>query len=125
MSVLVLDDDDDVREALADLSEYVTGQPAVAAASVGELMAQADNALACELALLDVNLGAGAPSGLDALDWLERRSFGGRVVFLTGHAAAYPQLVRLADEGRALVMAKPIELDQLRALVRGRRAVAG
>ena len=75
-------------------------------------------ALGCGLALLDINLGAGVPSGLDAYRWLKDNGFPGRTVFLTGHARSHP-LVREARElTHVQVLSKPIESAVLLALVR-------
>jgi FixJ family two-component response regulator len=63
-----------------------------------------------------VNLGAGKPSGLDVLRWLQLRHFAGRIVFMTGHAGQFP----LVAEARATgvdVLSKPITLDELRAVL--------
>jgi DNA-binding NarL/FixJ family response regulator len=94
--VLLLDDDDELREALADLIRFTTGRSCVAVGSLAELRLQRGRALDCELALIDVNLGAGRPSGHEACAWLRAQRFGGRIVFLTGRGAVD------ADELRAL-----------------------
>src|SRR5579862_5380074 len=62
-----------------------------------------EEALGSRLAILDVNLGPGCPSGLDAHSWLAAEHFSGRIVFLTGHAQSYPLVERagaLADGAR-------------------------
>lgn len=120
--VLLLDDDEDVREALGELITLLTGHSTFALASVRELTEQRERALGCDLAILDVNLGAGQPSGLVAHAWLSAERFRGRVVFLTGHAARHPLVVRAATGG-ARVLAKPIGIDELRGIL-PRRAAA-
>ena len=92
--VVVVDDDDDLLDAVADLVESTTDRRVLKARSVAELMTLGPRALACALAILDVNLGANAPSGLDALSWLNDRDFKGRAFFLTGHG---PSLQLLHD----------------------------
>jgi FixJ family two-component response regulator len=116
--VLVLEDDEDLRTLLCDLL-VASGAPAcVSAASYEALVRQQEQALECGLALLDVNLGAGVHSGLDAYHWLQEHGFRGRIVFLTGHARSHP-LVRQARElTRAQVMSKPVDAKELMALVR-------
>lgn len=73
--------------------------------------------LACRVAILDVNLGEGQPTGVDAYEWLRAHSFAGSVVFLTGHAPTHPA-VALAVKSGARVLAKPIKIDELHALLK-------
>ena len=88
------------------------------AASYEEMVRQKDTVLSCSLALLDVNLGAGVHSGLDALRWLQAQGFPGRAVFLTGHAHSHP-LVREAHELKDVkVLSKPVGAKELMALLK-------
>jgi FixJ family two-component response regulator len=115
--VVVVDDDDDLLEAVAELVEETTQRRVWKARSVAELMSLGARALGCELAILDVNLGANAPSGLDALNWLNESNFKGRALFLTGHAPSF-QLVRDAKVSTNVpVLSKPISGDDLLALL--------
>lgn len=115
--VLVLEDDDDLRSLLCDLLLSSGAQGCVSAGSVAELVARREEVLGCAVALLDVNLGAGLPSGLDAYHWLRENGFAGRIVFLTGHARSHP-LVRQAHElAHAQVLSKPVSAKDLMALV--------
>ncbi|MBU8895673.1 response regulator [Corallococcus sp. H22C18031201] len=115
--VLVLEDDDDLRGMLCDLLRMYGVTACVDVDSFEALVQQRDAALGCELALLDVNLGAGVQSGLDALDWLLAQAYRGRAVFLTGHARSHP-LVRLAyEQTQVKVLAKPVDSRALRALL--------
>jgi FixJ family two-component response regulator len=115
--VVVVDDDDDLLDAVAELVEETTQRRVWKARSVAELKTLGPRALACELAILDVNLGANAPSGLDALAWLNERNFKGRALFLTGHAPSY-QLVQDARASTNVpVLSKPISGDDLLALL--------
>src|SRR4051812_20448553 len=100
-SLLLLDDDEDVLEALA-LSFEGRGTRCLRLRSVAELLSAAEVALGCMAALLDVNLGPGEPTGLDAYRWLESQGFKGRVVFLTGHAHAHPLLDALGTAAQVL-----------------------
>ena len=76
-------------------------------------------ALGCALAIIDVNLGPGAPNGVDAHAWLRGERFKGRTVFLTGHASTDPGVVAALRLGDAEVITKPIDLEGLGALVKG------
>ncbi len=114
-SLLLLDDDSDLLEALSALFEDL-GAECVPVRSVDELVALGDAALACRLAVLDVNLGAEKRTGLDALGWLIEHGYSGRVVFLTGHARSHP-LVASALELGVCVLEKPVPLEKLEALL--------
>jgi FixJ family two-component response regulator len=111
--VLLLDDDADLRRAFAELISLLTKAPCLALASVAEMLARRDDVLACVTAVLDINLGRGQPSGIDAYEWLQRERFAGRVAFLTGHAHSHPLVARAAALGNARVYAKPIDDPQL------------
>jgi len=115
-TVVLLDDDDDLREALVELFDS-SGCECFPAASVEELQRLPSRSLESNVALLDINLGAERQSGLDAFRWLQAQHFGGQIVFLTGHAKSHP----LVEEARRLsgvrVMEKPMPMDELLALV--------
>jgi DNA-binding response OmpR family regulator len=111
--VLLLEDDDDVRGVLADWLVHFGRPNPLALASVDALKAARDEALGCELAILDVNLGTDQPSGVDALKWLRAEGFQGRVAFLTGHSSSSP----LVCDAGVPVLAKPLESSDLRALL--------
>jgi|tagenome__1003787_1003787.scaffolds.fasta_scaffold17315987_2 DNA-binding NtrC family response regulator len=123
--ILILEDDDDMRNALVDVVTTLLGWENVAVGSFDELVEHRDEVLGCRLAMLDVNLGAEQPSGVDALDWLREQGFHGDVVFLTGHAQSDPLVQRALEMGIAAVMEKPIGLPQLSALLDERRTGDG
>ncbi len=117
--VIVLDDD---RELLAALEHYIVellGRTVVAVHSLDALATRRDEALACDLAILDVNLGPGAASGLDCLAWLRRERFSGRVVFLTGHARSHPELLGLKRSNQVEVLEKPLPIEVLDRVING------
>jgi FixJ family two-component response regulator len=117
--VFLLDDDEDLRESLGDLIATVDGG-CVKAGSVREMQSHAGEVLNCSLALLDINLGEGHPSGLDACAWLHANAFPGRIAFLTGHGHAHP-LVRQAEAlGGVDVFSKPLEVPVLMKLLHSR-----
>src|SRR5262249_22772584 len=91
--VVLIDDDEDLRASIADLVESC-GKRCLAVGSLAELVDHRAAALACELAIVDVNLGAAKPSGIDAYEWLRGEGFDGRIVFLTGHAPSHPLVSR-------------------------------
>jgi DNA-binding NtrC family response regulator len=115
-AVLFLDDDDDLRAIVVVLLQSL-GATCLSAASVGELRQAAGRPQDYGLAILDINLGAGMPSGLDAYQWLRGAGFDGDVVFLTGHARNHPLVEAAKLIGNATVLEKPITADQLQALL--------
>ncbi|MDC0711567.1 response regulator [Stigmatella sp. ncwal1] len=123
--VLVLEDDNDLRSLLCDMLLLSGAESCVSVRSFEDLRRQQEQVPACGLALLDVNLGAGRPSGLDAYQWLRENGFTGHTVFLTGHARSHPVL----DQARALantrVMTKPVGAKDVMALVRELDAPSG
>ncbi len=116
--VLVLEDDNDLRTLLCDLLVASGAKACVSAGSVEAMIRQKEQVLGCELALLDVNLGSGVPSGLDAYQWLRENGFGGRIVFLTGHARSHPLVRKAHDVSQARVLSKPVNAKVLMALLR-------
>src|SRR5262249_42879785 len=113
----VLDDDEDVRETLGEVIAQLSGRPCLTLANLGALQREQDAALRCDLAILDINLGPGQPSGVDAFEWLKAQRFTGRIVFLTGHAEGHPLVQRAHELGSVSVLKKPIDLPELRAVV--------
>ncbi|WP_224240300.1 response regulator [Hyalangium gracile] len=125
LRVLVLEDDKDLRTLLCELMEACGAEACVRAASFDEMVRQKQQVLGCGLALMDVNLGSGQPSGLDAYHWLRDNGFTGRIVFLTGHARHHP-LVRKAQElTQAQVLSKPVNTKELMALVKDSHGSSG
>src|SRR4029079_15934681 len=130
--VLFLDDDDNLRATFADLVKTIYARechgigtyPQVIAAREGpgigsyrELLSRGEQALHCGVAILDINLGPEAPSGIDSYGWLRKHGFHGRIVVLTSHAATHP-LVREAQRlGDAEVIGKPVSLDRLTSML--------
>jgi len=115
--VLLLDDDADVRMTVCELITLITGRSCIALASVADLQARRDEALACTHAILDINLGPQQPSGVDAYAWLKEQRFAGAITFLTGHAQAHPLVARAAALGEATVYRKPIGVDELLQII--------
>jgi DNA-binding NtrC family response regulator len=120
-AVLFVDDDDDLREVMWDILRDAGVKNVVAAASLGEVQARRDEALACELAILDINLGIGQPTGVNVYEWLESEGFAGTIVFLTGHAATDPRVQQAASVAGSVIASKPITVAAVRQLIGGSR----
>ena len=123
--VLVLEDDDDVRDSMTGLVRLACGRAALGVASVDELMALGAQVLDCELAILDVHLGDELPTGIDAHHWLRGAGFDGRIVFLTAHELDHPLAVTAAALEDVYVRQKPIDVDELREIVAGHQRATG
>lgn len=118
--VIILEDDADLRETLCELLLCSGVSECHGAASFGQFVSLPSGIIdTADLVVLDVNLGHGVPSGIDAFLWLRERGFGGRIVFLTGHARSHP-LVREARELPGVrVLEKPVESGVLEQLIEG------
>jgi DNA-binding response OmpR family regulator len=114
----LLDDDPDYLDSFAEMIVFLSGRAVLKACCVSELAELGDRALACSLAILDINLGLGQPSGIDALEWLRSRSFLGRIIFLTAHAPGLP-IIEHSHTQSVPVLSKPLSIDELRALLSG------
>ncbi|HEX4997029.1 MAG TPA: response regulator [Terriglobia bacterium] len=114
--IVFLDDSEDLREAMRVLLETALGVECMCFGSLMELEERSNEALDARMAILDINLGPGVPSGLDAFRWLNDQGFRGKVLFFTGHARTNPD-VRLALERGAQVLEKPLQPDRLIALL--------
>ena len=122
---ILLDDDADLLEILSELLKDRNCR-CLLARSLDELKALGPAALAADVAVLDINLGAGQPSGIDAYEWLLSQGFAGRLLFLTGHAHAHPLVARAEQLNRAIVLDKPLDgqvlLDHIMGVGAGSRA---
>lgn len=120
-AVLFVEDDDDLRDTMQDILEKLGVPRVVTAGSLQEVEDRRNEALACQLAILDINLGTNQPSGVKVYEWLEREGFAGRIVFLTGHASDDPRVREAASLAGTQIATKPLSVAELRALIGGAR----
>jgi ActR/RegA family two-component response regulator len=111
-----VDDDADLRATILDAATYLGMDQCVAVGSLAEVEQQRGDALECSLAVIDINLGQGVPSGVDVYHWLEHAQFHGRVVFLTGHGSDDPRVQEAARIAGVPVLTKPIGIADIAAL---------
>jgi DNA-binding response OmpR family regulator len=116
-TILLVDDDVDLRDSIADLLAIRRLGQCLGVGSLAEARAQADRIMACALAILDINLGPG-PSGVDVYRWLVEAGFRGQIVFLTGYGADDAR-VQEAHRIGLQILTKPISTDRLYALAAG------
>jgi DNA-binding response OmpR family regulator len=119
-SALIVDDDEDLRETVSDVFGLAGVPRRVLAATLAEVQRHGQAALQSGLAIVDVNLGEGEPTGVDVYHWLRANGFAGTIVFLTGHAAADERVAAAAAVPNTRIMSKPISFEALVALAQGR-----
>jgi len=113
--LLVVDDDDDLLQMFETMFSRAK-VPHVCAQSLAQVKALGDILPSLETALLDINLGAGKPSGVDVARWLEAQGYHPRIIFITGHAPDHP-LVRSAAGASGRVLEKPVIPSELLKIV--------
>src|SRR5690348_1801531 len=116
---LVLDDDVDYCNLLTILFDSALGVECLGMQHLADVVARAEETLACDLVILDVNLGPNQPSGIDAFGWLRAHDFAGEIVFITGHAGSHPLLHSTAENEGIRVLEKPVDVGVLLSLIRG------
>jgi len=119
--VLFVEDDDDLRETFVELITVTLERRCVGVGSYQEVVALGSGVLACSAAILDINLGHGQPSGIDAYQWLRHKGYTERIVFLTGHASSHPLVIEATRIGDAEIFSKPIDPDRIPSMIEGGR----
>lgn len=115
--VLFVDDDDDLREVMEVMLTRLGVGHVVGAGSLEEVQARSGAALGCQLAIIDINLGSGAPTGVHVHEWLHSQGFTGNTVFLTGHAGNDPRVREAANIAGSKIASKPLSVAELRELI--------
>jgi FixJ family two-component response regulator len=113
--VLILDDSQDLCEAMSQLILLRLCAPSLCVHSFDQLTENHERALRTRIAFLDVNLGAGPRTGVDAYDWLKSRNYAGHIYFFSGHANTQ-LLGRPLQEG-VRILSKPLPSGQLVELI--------
>ena len=113
---LIVDDDRDLCDILREYFTMLGVAPCLIAHSMEEV--QALPTLPRDLAVLDINLGPNAPSGIDVHHWLDAHGFAGRLVYLTGHARSSPLVRSVLELPNVTLLSKPVSMDELKRLVR-------
>jgi DNA-binding NtrC family response regulator len=118
--LLIVDDDQDLVSSMKELFEVAKEISCITATSLDELRVLENELMFCSLAIVDINLGHGKPSGIDVYRWLIKKGFSGRIVFLTGHAKSHPLVAQASLIAGVKVCEKPFEVSKLLALWEGK-----
>ena len=112
----LVEDYEDLRLLVTQLVKARFHVECLTFASVADLKARESDVLLTELMLLDVNLGAGEPTGVDACLWLREKSYAGRIFFFSGHARNNP-LLAAAAVADVPILEKPVNFKDLLAII--------
>lgn len=104
--IIVIDDDVPLLSVMKKLIE-LKGHQVTAGSSLASIQNLDTDLSDYKFAFLDINLGTNSPSGLDAYDWLLKRRFPGKVIFLTGHAGTHPLVVEALKVPGVRLLEKP------------------
>lgn len=85
--------------------------------SYSDLTKLSKDQLNFDIAFLDVNLGIGQKSGIDAFDWLIANDFKGTIIFLTGHAGSYEILKKISCHPNVHLLDKPAEITKIQSYI--------
>jgi len=119
-TVLLIDDHEALLDSTKEFLELVVKVNCLCFRGLKDLTSGwADVSKAApSVAILDINLGAGEPSGVDVYHWLRAQGFRGQIAFLTGHAKDHPLVKQAVQINDAKVFEKPMGIGDLTALVR-------
>ena len=112
-SILIVDDDDNLRSILADVLE-VQGHDCVAVPSSDQAK-EATAGRRFDLATVDLSLGGGE-SGADLARWLKEHCPGLPVICISGHLIDFSE-DDLEEMGFTHCLPKPFELKQLKGAI--------
>lgn len=116
-SIAFLEDNDELREVLAEVAKSELGEDSICFRKVEDLIAHESEVLLTKMAILDLNLGQGQSDGVDAFYWLKDHGYQGKICFLTGHGKTHP-LVTKASEIGAEIWTKPMYASKLCEAIR-------
>ena len=112
-----LEDCGDLRFVFCDVVHELQGMTPVCVGSFADLVSQQEDVLNCEIVFLDIELGVGQPTGIDAYNWLMEKNYSGRIIFFTGHGKSHPEVLRASRCPQVEILKKPIELQTLISLL--------
>jgi FixJ family two-component response regulator len=120
-TVLFVDDSSDLCEVIEFMCQSLPEVECVCVTSMSAVLDRAVQVLRTGLAILDVNLGPGEPSGVEIYRWLKGQNYRGKIVFLSGHARTDPLVEDAARISGVDFFQKPLAFGQLETLILGTR----
>ena len=118
-TVLFVDDSCDICQVIEVMCQSLPEVECVCVTSMSAVLERASQVLRTGLAILDVNLGPGEPSGVEIYRWLKGQNYRGKIVFLSGHARTDPQVEEAARISGVDFFQKPLGFGQLESLILG------
>lgn len=115
--VLFLDDDKSLCYLMLELYEDDKNIEVTTVNSFEQFVENEPRIHDFDVIFLDVNLGPGNHTGLDAFEWLQQRKFKKKIVFFTGHAQAYPEVKEAVKNPQVFVLEKPATLLQIETMI--------
>jgi DNA-binding NtrC family response regulator len=119
--VLFVDDSSDLRQVMELMCQSL-GVECICVASMSAVQERVAQVLRTDLAILDVNLGLGEPSGIEIYRWLKGQDYRGKIVFLSGHTRIDPRVAEASRISGVDVLQKPLGFGQIEALILGKAA---
>jgi DNA-binding NtrC family response regulator len=120
--VLFVDDSSDLCQIMETMCQSLQGIECICVTSMLAVLERAPRVLRTELAILDVNLGPGEPSGTEIYRWLKGQNYRGKIVFLSGHTRTDPRVVEATRIPDVDFFQKPLGFSQIEALILGKAA---
>ncbi len=120
--VLFVDDSSDLCQIMEIMCQSLRGVECICVLSMSAVLERAAQVLRTDLAILDVNLGPGEPSGIEIYRWLKGQNYSGKIVFLSGHTRTDPQVVAATRLPGVDFFQKPLGFSQIEALILGKAA---
>jgi len=121
-TVLFVDDSSDLCQVMELMCQSLPGIDGICLTSMSAVLKRAAQVLRTDLAILDVNLGPGEPSGIEIYRWLKGQNYRGKIVFLSGHTRTDPQVVEATRISGVDFLQKPLAFGQIEALILGKAA---
>jgi DNA-binding NtrC family response regulator len=120
--VLFVEDSNDLCQIMETMCQSLWGVECICLPSMSAVLERAAQVLRTDLAILDVNLGPGEPSGTEIYRWLQGQNYRGEIVFLSGHTRTDPQVVEATKIPGVVFFQKPLGFSQIEALILGKAA---
>ena len=116
-TVLFVDDSSDLCQVIEIMCQSLPEVECICVSSMSAVLERAEQVLRTGLAILDVNLGPGEPSGVEIYRWLKGQNYHGKIVFLSGHARRDPLVEEATGISGVDFFQKPLGFGQIEAML--------